>query len=305
MSAYALFLDVAQGTPTVEERLRWILPLCPRDPFINYLARGLAAEHALWRGDPDTAAAMSATSSAPSTASRSAPSGSPRRGCGRRPTGPPSPAPPGDDDAVRAAAETGDRLLQAARSVVAVDVHGHPRTWIGGEGQGWLARAEAERRRVDGVHDVDLWRRTADLFTFGDPDGGFVYEVARSRWRLAEALVENGDREAAAEEWRAAVEAAERLGARPLLAALRDLGARARLTAGRPARPEPSGPLAALTGREREVLKLVAEGHNNREIAATLFISPKTASVHVSNILAKLNATSRTQAAAIAHREGI
>ncbi|WP_308207873.1 response regulator transcription factor [Actinomadura madurae] len=90
-----------------------------------------------------------------------------------------------------------------------------------------------------------------------------------------------------------------------MLAALRDLGARARLTAGRPARPEPSGPLAALTGREREVLKLVAEGHNNREIAATLFISPKTASVHVSNILAKLNATSRTQAAAIAHREGI
>ncbi|MCP9948741.1 response regulator transcription factor [Actinomadura madurae] len=63
--------------------------------------------------------------------------------------------------------------------------------------------------------------------------------------------------------------------------------------------------MAALTGREREVLKLVAEGHNNREIAATLFISPKTASVHVSNILAKLNATSRTQAAAIAHREGI
>ncbi|WP_024934728.1 helix-turn-helix transcriptional regulator [Actinomadura welshii] len=305
VSAYALFLDVAQGTPTVEERLRWILPLCPRDPFINYLARGLAAEHALWRGDPDTAAGhvrdvLGTVYRESIGAIRIAATGlwaEADRAARARAAG--------DEDAVRAAAETGDRLLQAARGVVAVDVHGHPRTWIGGEGQGWLARAEAERRRVDGVHDVGLWRRTADLFTFGDPDGGFVYEVARSRWRLAEALVENGDREAAAEEWRAAVEAAERLGARPLLAALRDLGARARLTAGRLARPEPSGPLASLTGREREVLKLVAEGHNNREIAATLFISPKTASVHVSNILAKLNATSRTQAAAIAHREGI
>ncbi|WP_143220629.1 response regulator transcription factor, partial [Actinomadura sp. CNU-125] len=59
----------------------------------------------------------------------------------------------------------------------------------------------------------------------------------------------------------------------------------------------------ALTAREREVLKLVAEGRNNREIAGELFISPKTASVHVSNILAKLDVTSRTQAAAIALRE--
>ena len=53
------------------------------------------------------------------------------------------------------------------------------------------------------------------------------------------------------------------------------------------------------------MLKLVAEGRNNREIAAALFISPKTASVHVSNILAKLDVTSRTQAAAVAHREGL
>ncbi|MGH3240499.1 MAG: response regulator transcription factor, partial [Spirillospora sp.] len=69
--------------------------------------------------------------------------------------------------------------------------------------------------------------------------------------------------------------------------------------------PAGSGPLGSLTVREREVLRLVADGLGNREIAAKLFISPKTASVHVSNILAKLNVSSRTQAAAVAHREGL
>src|SRR5690606_29913774 len=195
-------------------------------------------------------------------------------------------------------------LLARARRAAAFTDDGRPRAWLGLEGHAWLARAEAERRRVDGVLDPDLWRRAADLFTYRDPDGGFVYEVARSRWRLAEALAERGDRDGAAAQWRPAVAAAERLGAAPLLAALRDLGARARLGGARPAAGAP-GPLGALTAREREVLKLVAEGRNNREIAAALFISPKTASVHVSNILAKLDVTSRTQAAAVAHREGL
>uniref|UniRef100_UPI0026254DC6 helix-turn-helix transcriptional regulator n=1 Tax=Actinomadura geliboluensis TaxID=882440 RepID=UPI0026254DC6 len=199
----------------------------------------------------------------------------------------------------------GDELLRRARRAAEFTEEGERRHWLGFEGRAWVARAEAERRRVDGVHDAALWRESADLFTYGDPDGGFVYEVARSRWRLAEALAENGDREAAAAQWRKAVATAERLEARPLLAALRDLGARARLDPGRPAAAAASGPLAALTAREREVLKLVAEGRNNREIAAALFISPKTASVHVSNILAKLDVTSRTQAAAVAHREGL
>ncbi|MFC7742596.1 response regulator transcription factor [Nocardiopsis composta] len=59
-----------------------------------------------------------------------------------------------------------------------------------------------------------------------------------------------------------------------------------------------------LTAREREVLRLVAAGRSNRRIAEELFISPKTASVHVSNILAKLGASNRGEAAAIAHRLG-
>ena len=56
-----------------------------------------------------------------------------------------------------------------------------------------------------------------------------------------------------------------------------------------------------LTERELEVLRLVAAGRSNREIAAELFISPKTASVHVSNILGKLGVASRGEAAATAH----
>ena len=60
-----------------------------------------------------------------------------------------------------------------------------------------------------------------------------------------------------------------------------------------------------LTAREAEVLALVAIGRTNRQIGEQLFISDKTASVHVSRILAKLNARSRTEAAAVAHRHGL
>ena len=55
-----------------------------------------------------------------------------------------------------------------------------------------------------------------------------------------------------------------------------------------------------MTDRELEVLRLVAAGRTNRDIAADLFISAKTASVHVSNILAKLGAANRTEATALA-----
>jgi DNA-binding NarL/FixJ family response regulator len=63
--------------------------------------------------------------------------------------------------------------------------------------------------------------------------------------------------------------------------------------------------LAGLTSREREVLRLLVAGRSNREIAASLFIAPKTASVHVSNILTKLSAASRGEAAAIAAAAGL
>jgi DNA-binding CsgD family transcriptional regulator len=69
--------------------------------------------------------------------------------------------------------------------------------------------------------------------------------------------------------------------------------------------PPDESPVAGLTPREIEVLQLVAEGRSNGEIGSALFISTKTASVHVSNILAKLGVSGRGEAAAVAHRVGL
>ena len=73
------------------------------------------------------------------------------------------------------------------------------------------------------------------------------------------------------------------------------------------AQPPPPDELArfGLTDREIEVLRLLAAGHSNKEIGAELFIATKTASVHVSNILAKLGVRGRVEAATVAHRLGV
>ncbi|MGW4705896.1 helix-turn-helix domain-containing protein, partial [Streptomyces sp. NPDC004285] len=99
---------------------------------------------------------------------------------------------------------------------------------------------------------------------------------------------------------------AVRLGARPLREDVELLAARARLSLTpekqAPAPAEPGEDGFGLTPREQDVLRLVAAGRTNRQIAEELFISPKTASVHVSNILAKLGVSGRGEAAALAHR---
>ncbi|MFF4431373.1 AAA family ATPase [Streptomyces sp. NPDC001513] len=136
------------------------------------------------------------------------------------------------------------------------------------------------------------------------------YLLARARHRLAEALLAaGGDREPAAALLREAYATAEEIGSRPLREDLALLAQRARLplsdadTSTAPTAPQ-SDPVEALglTSRERDVLRLVATGSTNRKIAEELFISPKTASVHVSNILAKLGVAGRGEAAALAHR---
>ncbi|WP_167156690.1 helix-turn-helix transcriptional regulator [Streptomyces sp. MBT27] len=134
------------------------------------------------------------------------------------------------------------------------------------------------------------------------------YELALARHRSAHALLaEGGDRETVATLLRQAHAEAERLGARPLREQLELLARRARVSLSAPdpaGAEEPADPVEALglTSREQDVLRLVAAGHSNRQIAEELYISPKTASVHVSNILAKLGVSGRGEAAALAHR---
>jgi DNA-binding NarL/FixJ family response regulator len=137
---------------------------------------------------------------------------------------------------------------------------------------------------------------------------------AYARWRYAEAaLAAPEDRTSAIAALATAREAAQRLGARPLLDEIEGLARRARLDlapAGDAPAEQPAGlPDAArevgLTARELEVLEHVALGQTNREIAADLFISARTAGVHVSHILEKLGASTRTEAATAAHRLGL
>ncbi|MEU6537655.1 AAA family ATPase [Streptomyces sp. NPDC047000] len=135
------------------------------------------------------------------------------------------------------------------------------------------------------------------------------YALARVRHRLAEALLTGGgddERDRAAELLRLAHAVAGHLGARPLADAVTLLAQRARLPLTGPV-PRALGPARSfgLTSREHDVLRLVAEGRTNRQIAEELFISPKTASVHVSNILGKLGVSGRGEAAAVAHRSGL
>jgi len=164
--------------------------------------------------------------------------------------------------------------------------------------QGWLAKAEAEWTRIQGYSDPGRWQEAVEAFSYG-----YVYEVARCQWRLAEALLGVGDREAAATAAGAAYQTAVRLGAEPLRRALEVLARRGRLDLGLGA-PHVRGD-GGLTPRELEVLGLLVEGRSNGEIAEQLFISGKTASVHVTRILAKLNVHSRRDAAARARQLGL
>ncbi|MER6161221.1 AAA family ATPase [Streptomyces sp. NPDC001868] len=176
----------------------------------------------------------------------------------------------------------------------------------------WLAHerwVRAELQRAEGLMTPDTW---SDVVTAFEPLQR-PYDLARVRHRLAEALLADGTddeaRDRATELLRLAAAVADHLGARPLADEVALLARRARLTLSRTAEPAlaPADPVAALglTDREHDVLRLVAAGRTNRRIAEELFISPKTASVHVSNILAKLGVSSRGEAAAVAHRVGL
>lgn len=212
--------------------------------------------------------------------------------------------------------DRGDSLLAIARETAQ---RGRPRGGVlGPEGKSWLQRAVAENARLHAVvghasgstsdascegASIALWRDAAATWqdTVNAFDFGYRYEVARSRYRWAEALLGAGERKAAEVEAAEALSEAQDMGAVPLADVVRALARRARLDLPGVRRATTS----TLTDREEEVLGLVAQGLSNRQIGERLFISTKTVSVHVSNLLAKLGASGRAEAVSLAHQRGL
>ncbi|PXY33664.1 hypothetical protein BAY59_08300 [Prauserella coralliicola] len=175
-------------------------------------------------------------------------------------------------------------------------------TRIAGPVQAAEARTfEAEAARAQQQPDQALWETAVAAW---EPLGHPLH-LATALLGLAEARLATGaGRDAAVVPLRRAAELTEALGARPLHDAVTALARRARI--GLPGEDGTGEqPRFGLTARELDILRLVAEGLSNREIGERLFISPKTASVHVSNILGKLGVANRVEAAATAHRHGL
>jgi DNA-binding CsgD family transcriptional regulator len=203
------------------------------------------------------------------------------------------------DHASRIAAD----LLERARAAARADG-----VAVVGAVRARLLTVEAEWTWLAERGDPDRWAEAADAWD----ELGCPWPAAYARWRLAEALLERGaPHEEAAVPLRRAWATARGLGALPLRAEIELLARRARIALAPVAADPAEAPAAqsaapgdelGLTPREREVLTLVAEGRTNRQIAEALFISDKTASVHVSNILAKLGVANRAEAAATVHR---
>jgi DNA-binding CsgD family transcriptional regulator len=172
-----------------------------------------------------------------------------------------------------------------------------------------LQAAQAERSRLEGRSDPERWQAAAAAWERLE----HPYDAAYARFRQAEALLaQRGSRLQAEQVLRSAHLTAVTLGAGPLQREIELLAQRGRLNlqeqtdtaAAAEAPPSPAASLG-LTRREAEVLALVAAGRTNRQIGQALFITPKTASLHVSRILAKLGVAGRGEAAAVAHRLGL
>ena len=163
-------------------------------------------------------------------------------------------------------------------------------------GQTWVNR---------GVDDqIGPWREAVAACA----QAGLGWEQQVSSWRLAFALIESGaSRTEAAEILRGVHEYAVRQGAAPLQGRVEELAASARISLTSPRVPSAATVPAAfsgLTAREAEVLAHLVANRTNAEIAGALFISEKTVSVHVSNLLRKTATASRREVAALARRVG-
>jgi DNA-binding CsgD family transcriptional regulator len=175
-----------------------------------------------------------------------------------------------------------------------------------GAGAYWGAsrlQVHADLAHAEGADTAGTWSEVVDTWRA-------LEHRPRLGWallRLADAQRNTGDRASAAAVLGEALAIANRLGAAPLRDAAVDLARRGhlKLETGVPSTTRPVGPLARLTARELEVLRHVALGESNDELAISLFISPKTASVHVSRILTKLGVSSRAKATALAYEHGL
>jgi DNA-binding CsgD family transcriptional regulator len=192
----------------------------------------------------------------------------------------------------------GTRTCAAALAQIAADV-GQP------EAMSALAHALGETALLDGDAEqaADQFARALALLQGVDAP----FDRAESERRAGAALALAGRREEAVEHLVAAHRAARRLGARPLMervgGSLAALGERAERRLGRRAAAEAAS--GSLSRREVEVVRLVAMGHTNREIARELFLSPRTVEMHVGSILLKLDCRSRADAARRASELGL
>ena len=211
-------------------------------------------------------------------------------------------------DEVESARASGAVLLEQARGLESTRPLPAP------SARAAVAMVEAEWTRLEGTSDAEAWLAAAEAWAAVP----MPYPAAQARARAGEAiLLARGSREEATRLLREAHAAAASLGAVPLRTAIESIGTRSRIAvdvsvaepaASTPGAPEPvaaeRGPaeILGLSAREWEVLELVAAGRSNAEIAEALFISPKTASVHVTHILDKLGVNNRVEAATIAVR---
>ena len=175
---------------------------------------------------------------------------------------------------------------------------------------------EAERARLDEEPAAELWALVAEAWAgIGRP-----LPAAYAGWRRAEALLGDGVSATSTKALRDVHTAALGIGAARLVDELESMATWYRVDLPQPVERTDSADAAesaaeaadeaafeayGLTTREREVLAALAAGHSNKEIADAMFISVKTASVHVSNILRKLDVSGRQDAARIAHRLGV